>query len=335
MNVCHLGEKEVPSPIFIIGAPRSGTSLLRNMLNRHPAIGLCDETYYFYYVYNRRRFFGDLSDMNARQRLVERYLATNRIKRLQLDLEALSHTLINEGDSYAAFFTALLRFYARYHGKERFGEKTPQHSLYTDTICKMFPNCKLIHIVRDPRDVVASTMRMPWAEKSITANARSWVSYTRSGSGIRNPANYLMVKYESLINNPSSTMKEICAFIGEDYESVMLVSKTEVDDKNPPNEWWFERAKGPLSQDRIERWRKELTPTQIALIEWIAGSSMRQYGYKLTNHEPGISKKILSILDEFSAVLKQKYFSLGRLWYYWIQPTKLAQEEAWIEGHSG
>src|SRR6185369_1489840 len=99
-------------PIFIVGAPRSGTTLLRNMLNRHPRIAICRETVFFENVYQRRRTFGSLRELRNRQRLVKEYLSTQRIQQMQMDPEALSATLLREGTSYQAFFGALLRFYA-------------------------------------------------------------------------------------------------------------------------------------------------------------------------------------------------------------------------------
>src|SRR6267378_254336 len=76
-------------PIFIVGAPRSGTTLLRNMLNRHPAIAICRETVFFQYVYQRRRTFGSLGELRNRRRLITEYLSTQRIRLMQMDSQAL------------------------------------------------------------------------------------------------------------------------------------------------------------------------------------------------------------------------------------------------------
>ena len=111
-------------PIFIVGAPRSGTTLLRSMLSRHPQIGLSDETYYFYSVYRRCRTFGDLADESNRKALIESYLATQRMQHLNLDLSRLKGRLMADGTSYPAFFAVILRCYAEAQGKVRSGEKT-------------------------------------------------------------------------------------------------------------------------------------------------------------------------------------------------------------------
>ena len=82
------------TPIFIVGAPRSGTTLLRNMLNRHPAIAICRETDFHRLVYARRRAFGNIGDLQNRQRLVREYLGTPRVQRLRLNLPQLEKTLL-------------------------------------------------------------------------------------------------------------------------------------------------------------------------------------------------------------------------------------------------
>src|SRR5216683_1842142 len=167
-------ETHFDKPIFIVGAPRSGTTLLRNMLNRHPAIAICHETAFQHFVYRRSRAFGSLSDMRNRRLLVKEYLSTWRVQASQMDLQVLGETLLREGTSYAAFFSSLLRFYAQTHGKRRCGEKTPQHALFTKTLCEWYPDARIIHLVRDPRDVVASLLRMPWASSSVLTNAYQW-----------------------------------------------------------------------------------------------------------------------------------------------------------------
>jgi hypothetical protein len=318
------------NPIFIVGAPRSGTSLLRVMLNRHPSIGLCDETYYFYYVYSRRSAFGDLSDPGVRRHLIDRYLTTHRIKRLGLDLDALSETLKREGDSYESFFVSLMRFYARNRGKKRYGEKTPQHALYIETLFEWYPGCQVIHLVRDPRDVVASLLRMPWASNNVLANARIWLSHNSSTDRCHHRDNYLLAHYERLVSNPEAELTRVCRFLGESYSSEMLV----VDEPPAADEWWFQRAQRPLSTDRLGKWREELNSEQVALIEWAAGSHMRKLGYELDGQVASLATRTAALGDELLDSVRRRLFGLPYLWYHWLKPTQLAREEAWIDSRA-
>lgn len=314
-------------PLFIVGAPRSGTTLLRTLLNRHPRIALCDETYFFYYVYKRAGAFGDLSKSTNRSHLVDQYLVTDRIKRLELDEGKLQEALLDEGDSYAAFFASLLKFFARSKGKERWGEKTPDHALHVDTLLAWYPNCRIIHIIRDPRDVVASLLRMPWGAKSVLANSRRWVQCNEAAVRLQGCENYKTIQYEQLTKDPKSELTDICQFVGEEYSPDMLVP-----DKNATvHKWWFERAQGEITQDRLETWRQELTAQQVAMVEWVAGTYMRQFGYCTSQSQPSAGAIARARIGQFVDSLCFKIRRLPRLWYYWVQPTKLAAEESWLD----
>src|ERR1700735_558080 len=123
------------APVFVVGAPRSGTTLLRNMLNRHPRLAIVLETQVYNYVYRRRPAFGDLGVPAARRRFVKEYLATERIERSGLKLEGLEERLLRDATSYRALFAALMEHYATGEGKARWGEKSPQHALFSETLC--------------------------------------------------------------------------------------------------------------------------------------------------------------------------------------------------------
>jgi len=89
-------------PVFIIGSPRSGTTFLRNVLNRHPSLAICDETRFFADIYRRRYLFGSLENTKNRQRLVEEYLSIARVRRFGVDLRELKEKLLRQATSYPA-----------------------------------------------------------------------------------------------------------------------------------------------------------------------------------------------------------------------------------------
>lgn len=317
-------------PIFIVGAPRSGTTLLRAMLNRHPRIGLCDETFYFYYVYARQRTFGDLKEIRNRRLLAEKYIATDRIRRLEMDAGDLTETLVTEGDSYAAFFASLMRHYAGSLGKVRFGEKTPDHAMHAETLCSWYPDCRIIHLLRDPRDVVASLVRMPWGSNSAMANARRWVNCTTGALQCQDRDNYLRLRYEDLVEDPQRELETICRFLGEKYSDAMLVP----DEDAKADRWWFERAQGKVTKNRHGKWREELTSAQVAIVEHIAGDHMRRFGYETAEPTPSAWSVLKAQLGETTDSLRRKIVKLPRLWYFWIRRTELAAEEAWNDRKS-
>lgn len=314
-------------PIFIVGAPRSGTTLLRAMLNRHPRIGLSDETYFFYYAYLRRRAFGDLADLGHRKRLIASYGATQRMERLKLDQARLNERLLAEGSSYPGFFATILRFYAESQGKARYGEKTPHHAWYVKTLLDWYPDGRVIHLVRDPRDVCASLFNVPWGRKTATANAELWVSLTRAAEEGQGNPGFRRVRYEDVVADPERAMRELCDFLGEDYDPAML-STAKVSTADKP---WFMRSHEALSQDRKGSWRGQLSAPDVQLIESVAGPLMEAMGYERSQPAASAALRFRGRVASRLEDLKERVLRAPRLWYFWLHPRNLAGEEKWID----
>jgi hypothetical protein len=314
-------------PIFIVGAPRSGTTLLRAMLNRHPRIGLSDETYFFYYVYLRRRAFGDLADPANRRTLIDSYSATQRMQRLKVDLNRLGERLMAEGTSYPAFFATILQYYAESQGKVRAGEKTPHHAWNVETLLEWYPAGRVIHLVRDPRDVCASLFNVPWGRKTATANADLWVTLTTAAERGQGNPRFCRVRYEDVVAEPEQAMRQLSEFIGEQYDPAML-SNARVSTADQP---WFSRSHDALSKDRLGAWRGKLTDEDVRLIEAGAGPLMERLGYERTQAPASaalrLKGRVLSRLED----LKERVVRVPRLWYFWAQPKNLVAEERWVD----
>ena len=321
----HL-EPENARPVFIVGAPRSGTSMLRLMLDRHPAIGLCDETHFFYYVYTRRRHFGDLSDPANRNRLVDRYLEMKNIRVLDLDLEQLASSLREHGYSYRRFFLVLLSRYAQENGKSRIGEKSPDHALHVETLCRWYPRCRIVHLARDPRAVVGSLQRMPWARSNVMANARWWRRNTTAALRLHDRENVLLVRYEELVSDPEAELRRICRHIDERYAEEM-VEADRAEDHRP----WTKRARRPVTRTRVDRWREELTETDVSLVEHVAGPLMEQLDYARAGRRPTGRDLLRGRAADAVDWLRHAMRTLPRYAYYWLFPTQIAAEEEWID----
>jgi hypothetical protein len=312
------------APIFIVGGPRSGTTLLRNMLNRHPAIAICRETEFFHWVYARRRTFGNLSDMRNRQRVVKAYLATRRIHRMKVDLQALEETLLREGASYQELFLSLLRFFARVHGRRRCGEKTPHNALVAEMLCRWYPGASVFHLLRDPRDAVASMLRMPWAPGNVRSNARSWLQFNLAAWRLRNSPRYLLVRYEQLVEQPEQELRRICAFVGEDYSPAMLTPNWDPTADLP----WFRRAEELVTTERLGKWREELTADQVALVEWYVGSHMQTFGYQAVGRRPPFKAVVGDLLSSACDAVSKRVRQFPAALYYLTRSSKLVSEEA-------
>ena len=319
---------EGPGPIFIVGVPRSGTTLLRVLLNRHPNIAICDETYFFFWVYARRRAFGSLELEANRRRLVDAYLDTWRVTRLGLDREWLAELLVREGTSYPALFASLLRAYARSRDKRRAGEKTPQHAEHALTLREWYPDASIVHVVRDPRDVVASLHRMPWGFASTSANAKLWVRLVSRARRIEGLSGCSALRYEDLVESPETALRSLCEVLGEPFEGGMLSDGQ----AETPDRPWFERAYKPVSRSRVGIWTKDLSERQARIVEWLADPLMAEYGYEPRLPAASPSLKASALLHEGAETCRRKAARLPRLWHRWVAPRDLSGDEARIDG---
>jgi hypothetical protein len=315
------------APIFIVGASRSGTTLLKNLLNRHPRISICGETHFHHYVYQRRRAFGDLSDPKNRKRVVDEYLALKRL-RFVSDRAALREKLLLEGTSYQAMFTSFVKYHADSQGKVRWGEKTPQHALFSETLCDWYPQGTILHMIRDPRDVVASMQRMKWAADSVVQNARKWLKCNLAVERCSHRPQYMAVRYETLVSQPEQELARICERLGEEYLPSML--EPQEDTVSPPPRPWSVRAQQAITTDRMNEWRETLTEEEVSQIEWVIGPQMETFGYERALDPPSrltIARGVgFALFDTVCTRLTQ----LPGIWSHVFRPTKLAKEESWM-----
>ena len=314
-------------PVFIVGSPRSGTSLLRQMLNRHPSLAICYETHFLRLVLQdrRRKAFGDLGNRANRERLISEFVKLRPAQRLGVDFKTLAERLMEEATSYAAFFACIMTCYAESQGKPRCGDKTPVHALYAGTLCEWFPGAPILHIVRDPRSVAASLQRMPFGSPSAMINVRTWLRYNLTARRISYRPEYLEVRYETLVTQPEQELRRICGFIGEDYSPSMLAA--EQSSALHPKEW--DRPQSPLTTSRLGRWRNELTPQQVAQIEWIVGPHLKTFGYTPEVPPAGWSTILGGVGFAGLAAVREHILTSPALWYRLFSPKDVAKYEYW------
>ena len=282
------------APIFVVGAARSGTTLMHRMLNAHPDIALMDEAAYFEGILKLRPVLPDLRGAGAVDRFFELLPKIQHVQHWSgMDdvLVAVRTRLASEPlPSYERFYFLLMDVLARQNGASRCGDKTPENVRYLDELRVMFPRCQIIHMIRDPRGNVASRLKLEWASDDIVSNAVKWKLDTRAGrrfaKSLPNPAeSYLEVRYEELVGAPEATLQRVCGFLGETYRPEMLSfyrSKV-VLFKNEP---WKDTTFAPVTTDYIETWRKSLNRAQISLIEQIVAPEMLDLGYSRTPTGP-------------------------------------------------
>jgi hypothetical protein len=183
---------------------------------------------------------------------------------MALDFTKLPERLLREGASYRAMFACILSCYAESHGKPRCVEK-PLSTLFSPKrSLEWFRDALVLHIVRDPRDVVSSLSHRPSAASSVVANAKAWLNLNLAAHRSSHQPGYLEIRYETLIAQPETELKRICQFIGEEYSPSMLLPKQQQVEDGAG----MDRFLTPLTASRVGVWRQELTAREAAQIEW-------------------------------------------------------------------
>jgi hypothetical protein len=299
------------SPIFVIGTGRSGTTLLRMMLNAHPRIYVVHEAF----LYSTKSHL--TKDATGRQWL-EYYFSTFPFKWLRLDPRPLVNRLPSDA-TVADAFRLVMRAQAERHGKSRFGDKTAFHCMYLNEIFHDFPDAKVIHLVRDPRDAVASLNRMPWAASSTALNCLFAEMHIRAVARCRNTVHE--VKFEDLLADPKRVMKRILEYVGESWDDAVLDHQHHSPTDDVPPFPWFQSAKKNLDFKLGEPvYMKQFSGPWIREIERMCAFSMRRYGYTpaVLTREPSRMERARVRLQEASEIGR----SLRRVLQFWKEVRK-------------
>lgn len=272
-------------PVFVVGSSRSGTTMLRLMLNRHSRIHIPNETW----------FLADLMNQFPAQTVLARGQAEAAVvlitehwrwrewgiadERLREAVAAI------ERPTLADVVDAMFRLDSG--GKARWGDKTPGYLVEIGRLHRLFPSAKFVHIVRDGRDVCVSLRKTGWHGDSTWPIARYWNEHLlagrRQGRALGNGL-YLEVAYRDLVLETERTLRQVCGFLGEEFEPGMLAFHESVDANLPPaarlKESLGKTHRPPRASD-LDRWRTELRPLQVLIFEAGAGDAMRAFGQPL------------------------------------------------------
>ncbi len=301
------------SPIFIVGANRSGTTLLRLILNAHPNIGIPEEIIYFGSFMagvpiEKWRSPG-LSE-EAYQAFVINFIEEKCQVLDDIDHHAVcAQVLASKKRDFCHPYKTVLEAWAGAHGKQRWGEKTPGNLFYADILLQMFPDAKFIHLIRDPRAGVSSMMKTDFFPDDIAFNAMSRRKFMRKGRAILEKsvptAQRLLLRYEDIVTEPEVTIRAICNFIGETFEPAMLSFYKDSSRymKEDAASSFNKAATKPISAAMLDKWKKQLAPADVAMIESICRVEMREFGYDFSANR-------LLLSQRFELLLKNIYWRL-------------------------
>lgn len=320
------GKANIREPFFIVGVGRSGTTLLQSMMNAHPEICFPPEIHFVCkYIANRRahRIFnaGGL-DLLAKHLRDDKY-----VKQLGVDInKALEPFYLRQQRfSFANLFKQILCLYGNRKGKSRIGEKDPKNLEYLSEIKKAFPEAHIIHLIRDPRDVVVSRQKANWSKnRSFFAHVfacREQLKICRSKGIKLFKERYHEIFYENLIAEPEGTLKKLCDRIGVKYNGAMLnFQKAAREIVRQDEMQWKGECLGPLLSSNTRQWEQSLKRWQVLFIEVNCSHAFSSLGYKKSGLKPEDSKfliisfKLISMLYSLLGVM-YRIVIWGRSWW--------------------
>lgn len=257
--------------------------MLRLMLNMHSRLRVPSESWFLRPLCDRLPLEGPLSDAD-RQIAFEEITRENWWKDWGSSPESLRKAIFEPpASTLAELIDRVFRQTARMDGKARWGDKTPVYASYMHQIARIYPEAKFLHIIRDARDVAISFLNVNWYDSDIRRITRTWKGYVSDGLGGRafGPDRYWEFHYEDLVKDPRGVLEKICAFIGEEFEESMLdFSQSSTHEITEGGMVFHQKTLRPPRLSDIGRWRKELTPFQVALVEAYTGETMRRAGQK-------------------------------------------------------
>jgi Sulfotransferase family len=261
-------------PFFVVGCPRSGTTLLRTILDGHSRLSIPPESHFVVALERRaRRGAVTLDDIIAHPEFSAWNADTDALRRWVDDAAPTS---------YPELVSAVFDWYAVRNGKQRWGDKTPGYVSYLPHLLRLFPDAQFVHVLRDGRDVVASLSEQVWGPKRPVVGALRWRRKVGAGrrAGARMGADsYIELKLEDLIIDPETKIRELCDFLGEEFQANMLEFQARAHALFPKDDNVTARVRQPLATG-LRDWRSGMSVREQRSVEALCHRQLVRLGYK-------------------------------------------------------
>jgi hypothetical protein len=324
------------APVFVLGSPRSGTTLLYDMLLSAGgfAVYLAESN-----VFNLLApHFGDLGKRANRQKLLRVWLGSKLFRASGLDAGKIEHEILEQGRNAGDFLRIVMDGIARQQGMQRWAENSPEGILHLPKIKRLIPNALVIHMIRDGRDVAMSLNRVkylrpfPWQERiSLTAAGVYWEWIVQHGCqyGRQFGSDYLEVHFENLVTAPRETLQTISAFLDHElnYDRILQTGYGSV---SKPNTSFGSEPREKFNP--IGRWEKGFSTPQLLRFESMVGNTLLEHGYALASngYQPKIDWEMRATRrmyrTHFESKLRMKRNPLVR----WLRPLTATRIDAGV-----
>lgn len=292
MKPTQVTQRAIANPyVFVVGCPRSGTTLLQRMLDAHPDMTIANDTHFI--TRAAKKILRHDAEPALTADLVELVENYRRFYRMGLSAEQVREAA-GQSRSYSGFVARLYDARAANEGKTISGEKTPDYCRQIPTLSKLFPDSRFIHIVRDGRDTALSTLDWAnenkgpgkwklWQSDPVGTCALWWRWQVRKGclEGGELPSDrYCEIRYEDLVDDPDTKLKELAGFLGIPYSESMsrfFQGKTRKKPGLSAKSAWIPPTKG------LRDWRKQMSREDALLFQELAGDWLERLGYELVD----------------------------------------------------
>jgi hypothetical protein len=247
-----------PSPIFIVGSERSGTTVFRLMLDHHPELAVCSEFEYVVDGLEHGQVFPDVDEYCDQLEKNWIFQDHNLTIDRTLPYEALVDSFLEQVQTRSQAQQVLAVVHRNF-----------------DQLLRLWPNARYIHIVRDPRDVARSVVGMGWAG-NVWYGVERWLQVEEMWNRMKAQLpgdRYFEISLEELVQQPALTLQAVCRFIGVGYSAAML---------DYPKYTTYAEPDPSL----IYQWQRKLTAKQIALVESRTGDLLQARGYSPSAPSP-------------------------------------------------
>lgn len=280
-------------PVFIVGTPRSGTTLFRLIIDSHPEIAITPESSFLFRktaLWNR--LYPDISNQYTMQLFLDDLRKLPQVKAWLPEI-CTARKLMQDNKkiaTFSEFIDAVFTCYAQTKGKERWGDKTPKNLHAIDQIIALFPSAKILIIVRDCRDVALSLRKAEFSKVSCISAARRWqkdAAITRRA--IRKYGEQIsLVRYEDLLKAPGKIVKAVLDFLdlSDDPEILKHYMKHDDDVVHTKSKFYLQ----PVNKGNLYKWKKKMPANDVEQCEAIAMDGLQYLSYETTTTNPTISQ---------------------------------------------
>ncbi|MGH2753617.1 MAG: sulfotransferase family protein [Actinomycetota bacterium] len=272
-------------PFFVVGSPRSGTSLLRVMLDGHPRLAVPPESHFI--VGLAPRLLRKVRGSTSLHKTLDDILGHERFQLWGLDVSDVRDRVLRSAPTtYSELIDVVFSSYAEAHGKSRWGDKTPGYVSHLPTLDRLFPTARFIHIIRDGREAAASMAEMSWGPPSPVSAAFWWRSKVEKGRAcgrLLSMERYFELRLEDLIEDPEEQLQAICDFLEERYSPAMLDYPSRMTQRvSRPQNHHLTKPPTPGLRD----WKAGLSAREQRAIDAVCRGSLQRLGYRSAGKDP-------------------------------------------------